>query len=105
MRKPTRSVLDSFALLAFLFREHGFEQVEALFDWAVECGELHRVSAVNWAEVRYIVERKMGTLKWPLGNSAFLRVLRVEKRDLTRRTLRHAEGLFALAGVSWYRGE
>jgi PIN domain nuclease of toxin-antitoxin system len=54
MRKRGRSVLDSFAVLAFLFKEQGHEEVLALFEWAVDHGERHIISSVNWAEVDII---------------------------------------------------
>lgn len=64
MRKPGRSVLDSFALIAFLFREGTSEKVAELFEWAASQGERHLISAVNWAEVRYVIERRTTPSKW-----------------------------------------
>jgi len=59
-----KSVLDSFALLAFLFKETGHEKVVALLESASQEDELVGISAPNWAEVRYIVERRKGVNEW-----------------------------------------
>lgn len=58
------SVLDSYAILAFLFQEPGHEKVLELFDKASEKDKTLLVAAQNWAEVRYMVERKVGPTKW-----------------------------------------
>ena len=58
------SVLDSYALLAFLFREKGSEKVAALLEKAVETDQTILISTVNWAEVRTMIERKAGPGKW-----------------------------------------
>lgn len=59
-----KSVLDSFAVLAFLFKERGYEKVLALLDTASEQDEVVFLTAANWAEVRYIIERKKGINEW-----------------------------------------
>ncbi len=58
------AVLDSFAILAFLFQEKGYEKVALLLEKAAETGQTIFVSAVNWAEVRYVIERKIGPGQW-----------------------------------------
>jgi predicted nucleic acid-binding protein len=58
-------VLDSFAVLAFLFREKGHEKVLARLETAAEEEDTLLVAAPNWAEVRYMVERKAGIARWP----------------------------------------
>ena len=58
------SVLDSYAILAFLFQEKGHEKVLDLFEKAAQADEPVLVAAPNWAEVRYIVERKVGAARW-----------------------------------------
>jgi predicted nucleic acid-binding protein len=58
------SVLDSYAILAFLFQERGYEKVLTLFDKASESDKTLFIAAPNWAEVRYMVERKVGLGKW-----------------------------------------
>ena len=58
------SVLDSYAILAFLFQERGYEKVLELFDNASEKDKTLLISAPNWAEVRYMVVRKVGPGKW-----------------------------------------
>ena len=59
-----RSVLDSYAVLAFLFKEKGYEKVLDLFEKAVQTDQVLFIAAPNWAEVRYMVERKVGTGRW-----------------------------------------
>ncbi|MFQ5681963.1 MAG: type II toxin-antitoxin system VapC family toxin [Candidatus Binatia bacterium] len=58
------SVLDSYAILAFLFRESGHEKVVALLEKAAAADEAVLIAAPNWAEVCYQVERKVGRGKW-----------------------------------------
>lgn len=58
------SVLDSYAVLAFLFGEAGSEKVVALFEKAADAGKNALIAAPNWAEIRYQVERKVGATKW-----------------------------------------
>jgi predicted nucleic acid-binding protein len=58
------SVLDSYAVLAFLFQERGHEKVVALFEKAAESDKILLIAAPNWAEVRYMVERKVGVTQW-----------------------------------------
>ena len=58
------SVLDSYAILAFLFQEKGHEKMLDLFERAAQANQLLFIAAPNWAEVRYIVERRVGTSRW-----------------------------------------
>jgi len=57
-------VLDSFAVLAFLFAERGHDKVLAALEKATDTDSDLLIAAPNWAEVRYIVERKVGFAKW-----------------------------------------
>ena len=57
-------VLDSYAVLAFLFKEAGHDVVLALFEKAVEADKNLLIASPNWAEIRYMVERKVGAAKW-----------------------------------------
>jgi predicted nucleic acid-binding protein len=57
-------VLDSYALLAFLFQEKGHEKMLDLFERAARSNQVLMIAAPNWAEVRYIVERRVGTARW-----------------------------------------
>ena len=59
-----KSVLDSYAILAFLFEEKGYEKVLELFEKAAQADQALLIAAPNWAEVRYMVERKAGTGRW-----------------------------------------
>ncbi len=58
------TVLDSFAILAFLFGEPGDERVAATLEKAAETGRKLLVAAPNWAEIRYQVERRLGAKRW-----------------------------------------
>jgi predicted nucleic acid-binding protein len=54
------TVLDASALLAMFFGQPGMEQVRDLFHKAAEADKSMFISAVNWAEVLYKLERKHG---------------------------------------------
>jgi PIN domain nuclease of toxin-antitoxin system len=54
------TVLDASALLALLFDQPGAEKMEELFHKAAEADRPACISAVNWAEVIYKMERKHG---------------------------------------------
>jgi len=56
--KPT--VLDASAVLAMFFAEPGMETMRDLFHKASEADRPIYISAVNWAEVLYKMERKQG---------------------------------------------
>ena len=58
------SVLDSYAVLAFLFREPGHEKVLGLLEKTAAADQAVFIASPNWAEVRYQVERKAGLNKW-----------------------------------------
>ncbi len=58
------AVLDSYALLAFLFGEEGNEIVLDLLERAVEESQKLMIASPNWAEVRYMVERKSESARW-----------------------------------------
>ncbi len=58
------SVLDSYAVLAFLFQERGHDKIVSLFEKAAESDKTLLIAAPNWAEVRYMTERKVGIAQW-----------------------------------------
>lgn len=58
------TVLDSFAVLAFLFGEPGDERVATALEKGAEAGRQLLIAAPNWAEVRYQVERRLGAKRW-----------------------------------------
>ena len=58
------AVLDSFAILAFLFGEPGREKVLTLLEKAADTDTELLIAGPNWAEVRYIVERRVGLTQW-----------------------------------------
>ena len=58
------SVLDSYAVLVFLFGQKGHEPIADLFEKAAEADKMLLIAAPHWAEVRYMVERKVGPDRW-----------------------------------------
>ena len=58
------SVLDSYAVLIFLFQQPGYERILHLFDKASESDKALLIASPNWAEIRSIVERKTGAAQW-----------------------------------------
>lgn len=57
-------VLDSYALLAFLFGERGHQKVLDLLQRMAAASQTLLVAAPNWAEVRYVSQRKVGAARW-----------------------------------------
>ena len=57
-------VLDSYALLAFLFGERGHQRVLDLLQRMAAASEALLIAAPNWAEVRYVCQRKAGAARW-----------------------------------------
>ena len=54
------TVLDASAMLAMFFGDPGVEQMRELFHKASEADRPVFISAINWAEVLYKMERKHG---------------------------------------------
>jgi predicted nucleic acid-binding protein len=54
------TVFDSYAVLAFLFKEPGAEQVKDILHQAATADQPVLITAVNWAEVLYRAEREQG---------------------------------------------
>ena len=54
------TVLDASAMLAMFFGQPGVEQMRELFHKASDADKPVFISAVNWAEVLYKIERKHG---------------------------------------------
>jgi predicted nucleic acid-binding protein len=78
-----KSVLDSFAVLAFLFEEAGHQTVIALLETAASEDDVVYVAAPNWAEVRYIVERRNGRDEWLKARTSLL-ALPIEVRPASQ---------------------
>ena len=57
-------VLDSYALLAFLFGERGHQKVLDLLQRMAAASQALLVAAPNCAEVRYVSQRKVGAARW-----------------------------------------
>lgn len=64
------TVLDSYALLAYLRDEPGAEKVQAILEKAEAKGNSVLMTEVNYAEVKYIVLRKDGDTAWATVCSA-----------------------------------
>ncbi len=47
-----------------MFQEKGHEKVLDLYERAAQADQVLFIAAPNWAEVRYIVERKVGAARW-----------------------------------------
>lgn len=58
------TVLDSYALLAFLRAETGSEVVRGLLEKASDRNEYLHMTEVNYAEVQYVIRRKDGIPAW-----------------------------------------
>ncbi len=61
---PAAPVLDSFALLAFLYGEAGDAQVATLLEKAGAHDTPLHMTEVNYAEVKYSVLRREGESRW-----------------------------------------
>jgi len=77
------TVLDACALLALLQDEPGAEKMEQLFHAAAEADRPVYISAVNWAEVLYKMERKFG-LYGLTGARHFLQTMPLETVPVDR---------------------
>ena len=60
-----RPVLDSYAILVFLFAQEGSDRIQDLLEQLADSGGTALIASPNWAEVRYVVERKVGSVRWP----------------------------------------
>jgi len=77
------TVLDSFALLAFLRGEDGGGKVRQLLEKASERDQPLHMTEGNYTEVKYIVVRKEGRERWA-RIAADLPALPLEFRAITR---------------------
>ena len=77
------TVLDACALLALFQDEPGAEKMEQLFHAASEADRPVYISAVNWAEVLYKMERKFG-LYGLTGARHFLQTMPLEISPVDR---------------------
>jgi predicted nucleic acid-binding protein len=66
------SVLDSFALIAYLRDEAGADKVEKLLHKAATRHEPLHMTEVNYAEVQYIVTRTNGLADWETASSGLV---------------------------------
>ena len=58
------SVLDSYALIAYLLKEPGYEKVVAVLERASIDNVKVLMCSPNWAELRYILARRLGEEEW-----------------------------------------
>ncbi len=66
------SVLDSYALIAFLCQEKGSATVREVFERAERARRRVLISAPNWAEVRYRIQQKLGVEGWDQAQDTLL---------------------------------
>jgi predicted nucleic acid-binding protein len=66
------AVLDSYAVLAFLFGEAGHETVKTLLERATESDKTLLIASPNWAEIRYRIERNVGEAQWRVVRAKLL---------------------------------
>ena len=57
-------MLDSFAVLALLYGEEGQDKVQAMLGRAADGDLALFMAAPNWAELRYVIERRSGPERW-----------------------------------------
>jgi predicted nucleic acid-binding protein len=69
-----RYVLDSFAVLAYLYNENGADKVKGVLVQALNDKAEIFISSVNWAEVAYISKRKSGVAVWQPAATSFTRL-------------------------------
>ncbi|OGV43256.1 MAG: hypothetical protein A2X48_15635 [Lentisphaerae bacterium GWF2_49_21] len=69
-----RHVLDSFAVLSYLYNESGAEKVKQILHLAIQDRAEIYMSSVNWAEVAYISKRKSGPQEWILASFSLTRL-------------------------------
>ena len=63
-RNLKNSVLDSFAIIAYLLKQPGSEKVVTLLEKASKEDQKVLMCAPNWAEIRYILARRLGEDEW-----------------------------------------
>jgi predicted nucleic acid-binding protein len=59
-------------LLVFLFKEKGYQTLVDVFEAAADNDHSALIAAPNWAEVRYIVQRRVGIERWSAVRSTIL---------------------------------
>ena len=93
------SVLDSFALIAYLRDETGADKVEDLLHKAATRHDPLHMTEVNYAEVQYIIIRKNGLAGWETA-AASLVSLPITFHPVTRELADIAARLKALHRIS-----
>ena len=94
------AVLDSFALIAYLEKEPGYEQVAALFDECVAKNREVFLCIVNWGEVIHHALRSGGERTARLAEDA-IRALPIQLVDVDREITRQAAHLKASNKMSY----
>ena len=92
-------VLDSYALLAFLRDEPGGEEVASLLERAGQRDQPVHMTEVNYAEVQYIVRRKVGDHAWT-AIAGELNATPIEFHPIDRQLADLAAGLKARHSIS-----
>jgi AbrB family looped-hinge helix DNA binding protein len=94
------AVLDSYALIAYLEREGGYEEVSKIFDECVMKDREVFVSVVNWGEVIYHALRSGGEQTARLAEDA-MRALPIQVVDVNKELTLQAAQLKASHKMSY----
>ena len=94
------TVLDSYALISFLEREEGFDEVSAVLDECVIKDRMAYVCVVNWGEVLYHGFRSGGEKTAKLAEDT-LRALPIHIIDADKELTRLAAELKAFNKMSF----
>ena len=98
--EPTRFVLDSFALLAFLEGEQGMERVKEILKDAEKGRAVVFLSWINLGEVLYITEREQG-LRQAREALAYIRSLPITMLEVTSQDVLDAAHIKATQRLSY----
>ncbi len=94
------TVLDSYAVISFLEREKGFEEVAQLFEECVQQDRHALLCVVNWGEVIYHALREGGEETAHLAEEA-MRALPIHLVDADKELTLHAARLKASHKMSY----
>ena len=90
-----QKVMDASALLVYLNKETGYEKVEELLVSAAEKNKNILMSAVNWGEVLYIVQRSLVDYHQAEAIESIIDTLPIEVIEVDRDLAREAARLKA----------
>ncbi len=94
------TVLDSYAVITYLQRQPGYEEVSKIFEECVSKNREIFLSVVNWGEVIYTALRTGGEQKARLAEDA-IRALPIQIIDVTKELTLQAAQLKANNRMSY----